>query len=840
MKITVCLLVLLLATPIWAGEVIIVGGSALNGDFNANPGGSVDFSSTAEWYNLGGVQTVVATRDNVAYDGSQNALISSSAKIFGLDTGYTIADGDIFDISYVWRDASGWDDPSDQIRVSLFVTDDNTLAGVRTDLVIDLSETSTQNNTYEAVGHDSIYTATTMDAGKTLFVAIDSTCAVSEFARLDNFELVVQGPGIYYVSATGNNGNDGLSPASAWLDVDALDGRTFKAGDQILFNRGDTFAGACTLLGSGATNNPIYIGAYGAGEKPLLTGDANDAEIFLLSSGNEYIEFHDLQLSNFNTNNASVIERYGIHTAPSAGSGEINHLHFRNLDLFDIRGYGHAVHEDDHRSTGILALTVNDDTNPTRFNDYLIEGCTFADIDGLGAQLKDTSQDITDKKIRGTDYFPTVGFIFQNNYGTNLYRNMLQLRGTKDALVQYNTMDTTVEGSAFWPFGTDGTVVQYNVFKHLRADDADAYACHFDYNCVDTLMQYNIGYDIEGGLVEIIVNSQFASTFQENAIARYNIGIDVGWRNKTNGAAIFLSGDVIDSQVYNNTIVQLDKPHYKAISFNNWGGSWPTNSVIYNNIFYAGGTTSTYVGPIRGINHGNVVSHNLYWGNVEPPEVWDGTPVDQNPFTNNPSFANPTGLNAEDFKVLFGSASISNGLLVAGNGGLDYFGYNVSSNTLPTIGFHEYQSDPIVDSDGDAMTDLWETSFGLNPGNPADATLDPDNDRLQNLGEFAVGGDPTNPLDVGYVSEAEIVDIGGGTNRLVYIYPRRTDWVEIGLDYDLGVSTNLITGPWVNWAHWIAGVGSEAYGQGFDAVTNYLSLDNAFNQRFIRLEIEVP
>ena len=633
-----------------------------------------------------------------------------------------------------------------------------------------------------------------------------------------------------YLSASGNNANDG-SLSSPWKTVNALDTHTFGPGAQILFKRGDTFPNSCTLTGSGSAAEPIIVGAYGTGEKPLLTGYWNQQHIFRLSSGNEYIEFRDLQLSNFNTNNASIKERYGINIVPPSGAGDIRHLYFQDLDFFDIQGSGRAVHEDDHRSVGIIAATINNDTSPTRFNDVLIEGCTFTDIDGLGVQLRDYSQDIADFKINGTPYFPTIGFVFQDNYGTNIYRNLLMTRGTENALVQYNTMDTTVEGSAFWPFACDGTLVQFNLFKNLRAPDADAYVCHFDYNCIDLIMQYNIGINVEGGLIEYIVNSQW-NGFQENGIARYNIGIDVGYRNTINSAGIFLTGRVMGGQFYNNTIIQLSQPQYKAISFNNWGGAWPDHNEIYNNIFYAADTAATYNEPIWGLNLGNVVSHNLYYGNIAPPEVWDGTPVDQNPFTFDPMFANPSGLSATDFKVTFGSAALANGLVMDGNGGRDFFAYPVSSNTPPTLGFHEYASDPIIDSDDDGMFDQWESGYGLDPGDPADAYTDPDGDWLKSLGEFAVGGDPTNGADVGHVPT-----FGRDSNHMVYVYPRRTDWQEAGLDYDLGTTSNLVDGAWSNGAHWIAGVGAEAFGEGFDAVTNHLSLENESRQRFIRLEI---
>ncbi|HEY5621812.1 MAG TPA: hypothetical protein VIR77_04345, partial [Pontiella sp.] len=100
------------------------------------------------------------------------------------------------------------------------------------------------------------------------------------------------------------------------------------------------------------------------------------------------------------------------------------------------------------------------------------------------------------------------------------------------------------------------------------------------------------------------------------------------------------------------------------------------------------------------------------------------------------------------------------------------------------------------------------------------------------------GGDPRDGGDAGYAPSCGVIDVGGGTKRFFYIYPRRTDWQELDLDYDLGASTNLVTGPWVGWAHWISGVGAEGYGPGFDSVTNYFSLDNGLNQRFIRMEMK--
>lgn len=59
-------------------------------------------------------------------------------------------------------------------------------------------------------------------------------------------------------------------------------------------------------------------------------------------------------------------------------------------------------------------------------------------------------------------------------------------------------------------------------------------------------------------------------------------------------------------------------------------------------------------------------------------------------------------------------------------------------------------SDTIIlrlDSDGDGMPDSWETSHGLNPNNPADASGDSDGDGISNLEEYYNNSDPTNPAD---------------------------------------------------------------------------------------------
>jgi hypothetical protein len=50
------------------------------------------------------------------------------------------------------------------------------------------------------------------------------------------------------------------------------------------------------------------------------------------------------------------------------------------------------------------------------------------------------------------------------------------------------------------------------------------------------------------------------------------------------------------------------------------------------------------------------------------------------------------------------------------------------------------------DTDGDGIPDAWESQYGLNPNNPADANQDPDADGMSNSQEYIAG---TSPIDAG-------------------------------------------------------------------------------------------
>lgn len=76
----------------------------------------------------------------------------------------------------------------------------------------------------------------------------------------------------YYVDPAGSNGNDGMSPQTAWRTLLKVGISSFQPGDVILFKRDGVWNEWLTPPSSGAPGNLIKFDAYGNGRPPEFTG----------------------------------------------------------------------------------------------------------------------------------------------------------------------------------------------------------------------------------------------------------------------------------------------------------------------------------------------------------------------------------------------------------------------------------------------------------------------------------------------------------------------------------------------------------------------------------------
>ena len=83
----------------------------------------------------------------------------------------------------------------------------------------------------------------------------------------------------------------------------------------------------------------------------------------------------------------------------------------------------------------------------------------------------------------------------------------------------------------------------------------------------------------------------------------------------------------------------------------------------------------------------------------------------------------------------------------------------------------------LEDRDGDRLPDEWETRFGFNPDDAADAALDFDGDGASNLCELLAGTDPSSPESALRIEQ--LISIGPGIWRLEFLaVSNRTHGIE--------------------------------------------------------------
>lgn len=103
----------------------------------------------------------------------------------------------------------------------------------------------------------------------------------------------------FFVDATlGNDANSGRSPGQAWQTIAKVNASTFLPGDQILFKRGETWAGTTLIPAfTGTIGQPIILSAYGSGAAPIIDGTGG-AGYGLRFQGSIHVTVRDLAITN--------------------------------------------------------------------------------------------------------------------------------------------------------------------------------------------------------------------------------------------------------------------------------------------------------------------------------------------------------------------------------------------------------------------------------------------------------------------------------------------------------------------------------------------------------------
>lgn len=186
----------------------------------------------------------------------------------------------------------------------------------------------------------------------------------------------------FYISNAGSDSANGTSTSTPWKTLSKVQSSSssIKAGDSVLFNKGDTFIGTFNWSKSGTSSAPITFGAYGTGAKPIFkTTTSSRNQILFHFSNLSYVILDGLAIvdsSDPNDKSTAAYCGYGV-LLGDYGSNTCNSCTVVNCDII---GVGNAVelignyNLIDKCNITDLKGVVNDSSND---NDYGANGVTI-------------------------------------------------------------------------------------------------------------------------------------------------------------------------------------------------------------------------------------------------------------------------------------------------------------------------------------------------------------------------------------------------------------------------------------------------------------------------------
>ena len=432
----------------------------------------------------------------------------------------------------------------------------------------------------------------------------------------------------YYVDAeNGDDSNDGTSPETAWKTLaKASSIRQLKEGGSILLKAGSVWNGEQLTVrnAQGTEANPVVIGSYGDGAKPVINGnganwDADTKEelaaVHIYNSENIVIE--NLEITNWDS---SVSGDYTQSSKLLSGlvvenkdAGALSNVVIRNNKIHDVNGRMAGGAE--KAAGGLIVVVTGGGSNHTGTVESWYDGLT---IDGNEVYnvcheaiymesvwasrtlVGGTSSDTGYQNAGNSSWVGSNDVTIENNYVHDVAGDGIVPINTTDALVQYNLIDNSADSSwdysanpnhaALWTWDTDNVTFRYNEAFNTSKDSKgtavgnDSMAFDFDYGVQNCTYEYNYSHDNLGGFLMLCPGP--GATV--NNIARYNLSVNDGLYE---GAPMIRMGTgkygSIGVQIYNNTMYWEGTGYSASLTPDSyWEGPVIEDVSVFNNIFY--------------------------------------------------------------------------------------------------------------------------------------------------------------------------------------------------------------------------------------------------------------
>ena len=496
----------------------------------------------------------------------------------------------------------------------------------------------------------------------------------------------------FYVSASGKDGNDGLS-ASTPMKPEVLTSRYFQPGDKILFKSGETMTGSTIRIsGFGSASKRITISTYGGTKPAVLTtrGEGTKARLELFA---DYVTVENLTISN-------PLGEIGLSIAP-AHSGANKDIIVQNCNFKDINKNADTFR---FETGGIYAVASGGE--PTWFENMTIRNNTFDNIARIAvfvtSKWAERTEKVGNKYVNGDNpWYANKNVNVSSNTLTNILGDGLLIIGCDKAIMEKNFVNNaycisdstlkkyagtmTTSAAAIWTQNVDKAYIQYNEVGYTNLPDhvnggADGTAFDIDAYCTEHYIQYNYSHDNEGGFILLCEFDCQPGTDWYKMLddtqheIRFNLSLNDGCKPGFNTLIATLT--VAQMNIYNNTFV-------KTATNSGFVGSFNKLKDYYfkNNIFYGAGACK--IG-----NHTNstnvVFDNNIFYGGTPSTNATVKNTKNVDPKFKNASFTNPynKAMAAEAIKAFTPQNKVTGATSISNNGGKDLAGTAISSTNF--------------------------------------------------------------------------------------------------------------------------------------------------------------
>jgi hypothetical protein len=498
----------------------------------------------------------------------------------------------------------------------------------------------------------------------------------------------------YYLSPAGDDGNSGTSPSAAWQSIGKVNETSFAAGDTLLLEGGQVFAGTLRLSDDddGTAAQPISLSSYGGGRAIIEAGAAGGISVYNTAG----VQIWELVVrGGWNATTQDGNDAVGISVYTDlVGATKLDYV---VIDRVEVSGF---------KNGGISVGAWPADGKKSGFSNVRISNALVHDNGDHGVSSwgywdnASSTYAHTKIRVRGCEVFDNHGIASKGSHsgsgivigdtdGALIERNVAYRNGAKN--------NHTGGGPVgIWAWDSNDVTIQLNESHGNRSATLDGGGFDLDGGVTNSVMQYNYSHDNDGP--GYLVAQFTGARAMKGLTIRYNISQNDAQAD-THGAITFWNGNgangINDVDVYHNTVyVGAPSAGSPALGF-----ASGTNRVrVLNNIFVTSGGTQLVS---LGSGHTDLVlarnGYHAVGGSASvPAEDASGLSVDPGltGVGTGPTLGHAWLLETlTAYRLQDGSPMIDAGSSLTeyaiDPGGRDFFGGAVGQGGGPDIGAHE-------------------------------------------------------------------------------------------------------------------------------------------------------